>query len=423
MLIVRPPDSGSNSRAWTNSSWKSGPGGQGDVGDLRGQGLRDRAGRTGDEKEPGAGQRGVADEGDLVGRARPAEARGPRRSRCRASCRRPRRRGPGRGRRPSSRNSRSISWTPAPDRGHGQLDVPDVLLGQGQPVGQPDALLRPGDAAVTAEEAAGQGRRPGCRRGRSRRRPGAAGRRPCRHLKPLSHSARWMAPGTASMPQLMFMPSKAGPAAVDVVTNSPPFLRTISPFVPRSMNSPAPGSAGEFRGHEPGRDVPADEALDVGRDVDPGLGMEGEADLGGGQRRQGREDGVERGQGQRVDGDAAEDVVHGRVAGDDRVVDPVAGDAAPPGHRPDHVVDELDGGAFQAPEVVGVLEGEGDPRDDVGAVGVLGVDRGGPLDDLPGPQVDELGRRPCSCPGRRPGRRPRSRCRPARCRGSPGRRR
>ena len=101
---------------------------------------------------------------------------------------------------------------------------------------------------------------------------------------------------------------------------------------------------------------------------------------------------MERGQGQRIDGHAAEDVVHGRVAGDDRVVDAVARHAAPPGHRPDHVVDLLDGGRLQAPQIVGVLEGECDPRDDVGAVGALGVHRRGPVDDLSGPEIDELRR-------------------------------
>jgi hypothetical protein len=119
--------------------------------------------------------------------------------------------------------------------------------------------------------------------------------------------------------------------------------------------------------------------------------MEGEPDVRGGERRQAREHGVERGQGERVDGDAAEDVIHDRVPGDDRVVDAVTGDPAPPGHACDEVVDELDGDVFQALKVIGVLEGESDPRDNVRAVGILGVDRGGPLDDLPGPQVDKLG--------------------------------
>ncbi len=62
-------------------------------------------------------------------------------------------------------------------------------------------------------------------------------------IVPLSR-ARKTAPGRAGMPQLMFMPSKAGPAAVEVVISSWPALRTISPFVPRSMSRKWPSFQG-----------------------------------------------------------------------------------------------------------------------------------------------------------------------------------
>lgn len=42
------------------------------------------------------------------------------------------------------------------------------------------------------------------------------------------------------MPQLMFMPSRAGPAAQEQVTSSPASASTISPLVPMSMKSVRP---------------------------------------------------------------------------------------------------------------------------------------------------------------------------------------
>ena len=45
------------------------------------------------------------------------------------------------------------------------------------------------------------------------------------------------APSRARMPHEISAPSKAGPAAVEVVTRSPSRARTISPFVPMSMDS------------------------------------------------------------------------------------------------------------------------------------------------------------------------------------------
>ena len=51
-----------------------------------------------------------------------------------------------------------------------------------------------------------------------------------------------IAPGMPGMPQRIFPPSKAGPAATDV-TNNPPGVRSaISPFVPMSKNNTVFGS-------------------------------------------------------------------------------------------------------------------------------------------------------------------------------------
>jgi hypothetical protein len=46
------------------------------------------------------------------------------------------------------------------------------------------------------------------------------------------------------MPQAMFMPSKAGPAAVDVACSRPSRANTISPLVPISTNSVTPPAFG-----------------------------------------------------------------------------------------------------------------------------------------------------------------------------------
>ncbi len=43
------------------------------------------------------------------------------------------------------------------------------------------------------------------------------------------------------MPHSIAAPSNAGPAAVEAATSSPPEESTISPLVPRSMKSVAPG--------------------------------------------------------------------------------------------------------------------------------------------------------------------------------------
>ena len=43
-----------------------------------------------------------------------------------------------------------------------------------------------------------------------------------------------MAPSPARIPKLMFIPSKAGPAAVEVAQSRPPWQSAISPLVPMS---------------------------------------------------------------------------------------------------------------------------------------------------------------------------------------------
>ena len=50
-----------------------------------------------------------------------------------------------------------------------------------------------------------------------------------------------MAPGTLPVPQLIFPPSKAGPAAVEVTRIPSRFPRAISPLVPRSSSRDMPG--------------------------------------------------------------------------------------------------------------------------------------------------------------------------------------
>ncbi len=55
-----------------------------------------------------------------------------------------------------------------------------------------------------------------------------------------------MAPRLALMPQAMFMPSKAGPAAVDVAVSCPFAASIISPLVPMSTNSVTPRCSASF---------------------------------------------------------------------------------------------------------------------------------------------------------------------------------
>ena len=56
-------------------------------------------------------------------------------------------------------------------------------------------------------------------------------------MRPFSSQTRSTAPGTLPHPQEMPAPSKAGPAAVEVTSSSPPFQRAISPFVPMSQST------------------------------------------------------------------------------------------------------------------------------------------------------------------------------------------
>ena len=57
-----------------------------------------------------------------------------------------------------------------------------------------------------------------------------------RERRPSFRAASSTAPSWARIPQLMFIPSRAGPAAQDAAKSSPFRDRTISPFVPMSMN-------------------------------------------------------------------------------------------------------------------------------------------------------------------------------------------
>ena len=360
------------------------------MGDLRRQRLGGRPGRPGDEEETGPGKRRVADEGDLFDGHVRQEPQGHGVADVERAAESP-----------GDEDAVEVGGfqpefaehelDPASERGHRKLDVPDVLLGQGEPIRQPDALLRPDDAAVATEEPAGHGAgqdidepRPADPLGRQVfDRPELEAVIPPGPVDGAGDREHAAADGHA-------LEGRAGRRRRGDEFGA--LFEDDLAVGPEIDEQPRARLRGEARGHESGGDVAADEALDVGRDVNAGLRMQGEADLAGGERRQDREDGVERGQGQRIHGDAAEDVVHGRVAGDDGVVDPVPRDAAPPAHRPDEVVDELNGRVSQAAEVVRVLEGEGDAGDDVGAVGALGVDGRFPVGDPARPQVDELGR-------------------------------
>ena len=60
-----------------------------------------------------------------------------------------------------------------------------------------------------------------------------------------------IAPRLALMPQAMFMPSNAGPAAVDVAVSCPFTANTISPFVPMSTNNVTPRNSASFAARMP----------------------------------------------------------------------------------------------------------------------------------------------------------------------------
>ena len=82
------------------------------------------------------------------------------------------------------------------------------------------------------------------------------------------------------MPQEMFMPSKAGPAAVAEAVKRPLTARANSPLVPISMNRVAPPSAARSGGQDTGADVGAHIGRDHRRQIDkPGRG-DCQADIG-----------------------------------------------------------------------------------------------------------------------------------------------
>ena len=58
--------------------------------------------------------------------------------------------------------------------------------------------------------------------------------------KPFIISISSIAPSEALIPELIFIPSRAGPAAQEQLKSFPAFESTISPFVPMSINRTFP---------------------------------------------------------------------------------------------------------------------------------------------------------------------------------------